>query len=103
MKTPEQNEPPATPAEELPGPMRPRRPEGFDAIYSGTPPWDIGRPQPAPFGAGGSGRHSRPDSELLVAARKLGQRDSTLRNSGSDRAAEGFQYVGTAAEYISTK
>ena len=47
MKTPEQNEPPATRAEELRGPMRPRRPEDFDAIYAGTPPWDIGRPQPA--------------------------------------------------------
>jgi cyclopropane fatty-acyl-phospholipid synthase-like methyltransferase len=27
--------------------MRPRRPEDFDALYAGTPPWDIGRPQPA--------------------------------------------------------
>ena len=27
--------------------MRPRRPEDFDALYTGTPPWDIGRPQPA--------------------------------------------------------
>jgi SAM-dependent methyltransferase len=26
---------------------RPRRPEDFDALYTGTPPWDIGRPQPA--------------------------------------------------------
>ena len=24
-----------------------RRPEDFDAVYAGTPPWDIGRPQPA--------------------------------------------------------
>src|ERR1039458_3550152 len=47
MRTPEQNQPPATPAEELPVPMRPRRPEDFDASYAGTPPWDIGRPQPA--------------------------------------------------------
>ncbi len=31
----------------LPGPMRPRRPEDFDAFYAVTPPWDIGRPQPA--------------------------------------------------------
>jgi len=23
------------------------RPEDFDALYAGTPPWDIGRPQPA--------------------------------------------------------
>src|SRR5206468_2068811 len=28
-------------------PIRPRRPEQFDALYAGTPPWDIGRPQPA--------------------------------------------------------
>jgi 2-polyprenyl-3-methyl-5-hydroxy-6-metoxy-1,4-benzoquinol methylase len=31
----------------LPGPLRPRRPEDFDAMYTATPPWDIGRPQPA--------------------------------------------------------
>jgi SAM-dependent methyltransferase len=47
MKTPQQNEPPATLAGELPGRTRPRRPEDFDAFYAGTPPWDIGRPQPA--------------------------------------------------------
>jgi SAM-dependent methyltransferase len=28
-------------------PLRPRRPEDFDALYEGRPPWDIGRPQPA--------------------------------------------------------
>lgn len=27
--------------------MRPRRTEDFDVLYAGTPPWDIGRPQPA--------------------------------------------------------
>jgi cyclopropane fatty-acyl-phospholipid synthase-like methyltransferase len=27
--------------------VRPSRPEDFDAFYAGTPPWDIGRPQPA--------------------------------------------------------
>ena len=31
----------------LSGPPRLRRPGGFDAFYAGTPPWDIGRPQPA--------------------------------------------------------
>ncbi len=31
----------------VPGPPRPGRPEDFDARYTGTPPWDIGRPQPA--------------------------------------------------------
>jgi len=29
------------------GPPGPSRYEGFDALYAGTPPWDIGRPQPA--------------------------------------------------------
>jgi SAM-dependent methyltransferase len=29
------------------GPLRPRRAEDFDEYYEGTPPWDIGRPQPA--------------------------------------------------------
>ena len=28
-------------------PPRPNRPGDFDAMYAGTPPWDIGRPQPA--------------------------------------------------------
>jgi hypothetical protein len=37
MKTPEQNEPPATGAEELPGPMRPRRPEDFDPSMPARP------------------------------------------------------------------
>jgi SAM-dependent methyltransferase len=32
---------------DLPRLFRPRRPEDFDALYAGTPPWDIGRPQPA--------------------------------------------------------
>jgi SAM-dependent methyltransferase len=29
------------------GPLRPRQTEDFDEFYDGTPPWDIGRPQPA--------------------------------------------------------
>jgi len=31
----------------FPGLQRPKRAEDFDALYAGTPPWDIGRPQPA--------------------------------------------------------
>jgi SAM-dependent methyltransferase len=27
--------------------LRPRRAEDFDALYASTPPWEIGRPQPA--------------------------------------------------------
>jgi cyclopropane fatty-acyl-phospholipid synthase-like methyltransferase len=29
------------------GPRQPRQPHDFDEMYAGTPPWDIGRPQPA--------------------------------------------------------
>jgi cyclopropane fatty-acyl-phospholipid synthase-like methyltransferase len=35
--------------------MRPRRAEDFDALYAGTPPWDIGRPQPAFLALASSG------------------------------------------------
>jgi SAM-dependent methyltransferase len=31
----------------MPAVLRPRRPEDFDVLYEGTPPWEIGRPQPA--------------------------------------------------------
>jgi SAM-dependent methyltransferase/DNA-binding MarR family transcriptional regulator len=41
--TPSQTEP----SEGPPGPLRPGRATDFDALYTGTPPWDIGRPQPA--------------------------------------------------------
>jgi len=33
--------------EQIPSGPRPHRVEDFDALYQGTPPWDIGRPQPA--------------------------------------------------------
>src|SRR5919204_2870732 len=34
-------------AEQEYGARRQRRPEEFEAMYAGVPPWDIGRPQPA--------------------------------------------------------
>jgi len=40
----------------LPGPIRPRQPHDFDTLYNaGTPPWDIGRPQPAFLGLADAG------------------------------------------------
>jgi SAM-dependent methyltransferase len=33
--------------EGMPAALRLRRPEDFDLAYEGTPPWEIGRPQPA--------------------------------------------------------
>jgi SAM-dependent methyltransferase len=38
------------------GPSAGRSIEEFDALYSGTPPWDIGRPQPAFVRAADAGR-----------------------------------------------
>jgi SAM-dependent methyltransferase len=32
---------------DMPRPGVPLRSNEFDAMYAGTPPWDIGRPQPA--------------------------------------------------------
>lgn len=34
-------------AEQEPGSPRRRRPDDFNVMYAGAPPWDIGRPQPA--------------------------------------------------------
>jgi SAM-dependent methyltransferase len=34
-------------ADQEAGPPRRRRPEEFNLMYAGAPPWDIGRPQPA--------------------------------------------------------
>jgi len=31
----------------MPAVLQPRRPEDFDLLYEGQPPWEIGRPQPA--------------------------------------------------------
>jgi SAM-dependent methyltransferase len=33
--------------EGMPAVLQPRRPEDFDLLYEGTPPWETGRPQPA--------------------------------------------------------
>ena len=31
----------------MPAVLQPRRPEDFELLYEGTPPWETGRPQPA--------------------------------------------------------
>jgi SAM-dependent methyltransferase len=39
----------------MPGPAQSRTPEDFDEMYSGVPPWDIGRPQPVFLGLAEAG------------------------------------------------
>jgi cyclopropane fatty-acyl-phospholipid synthase-like methyltransferase len=38
------------------GPLRPRQPHDFEEMYAATPPWDIGRPQPAFLALADAGR-----------------------------------------------
>jgi hypothetical protein len=49
----------------MPAVMQPRRPEDFDLLYEGTPPWETGRPQPA-----------------LLALADLGEQFDTVLDSG---------------------
>lgn len=44
---PTDNEPLGSAVPGLTDHLRPSEPAGFDEMYAGTPPWDIGRPQPA--------------------------------------------------------
>jgi cyclopropane fatty-acyl-phospholipid synthase-like methyltransferase len=39
----------------MPTVLQPRRPEDFDLLYEGTPPWETGRPQPALLALADSG------------------------------------------------
>ena len=93
----------------LPGPLRPRRPEDFDEMYTATPPWDIGRPQPvflelAESGAFrgrildvgcGTGEHV-----LLAASRGLEATGIDMAAAAIDRAQRKAHDRGLAARFI---
>jgi SAM-dependent methyltransferase len=76
----------------LSGPRQPRRPEDFDAFYAaGTPPWDIGRPQPA-FRALSDGGHLI--GRVLDVGCGTGEHALMAAASGLD--ATGLDAAGTA-------
>jgi SAM-dependent methyltransferase len=95
--------------EGVPAVLRPRRPEDFDALYEGTPPWETGRPQPAMLAlaeAGairgrvldvgcGTGEHA------LLAA-KLGLEATGIDQSAAaiDRAREKAAQRGLEASFV---
>jgi len=61
------------------GPLRPRRPHDFDEFYEGTPPWDIGRPQPALAALAAAGAFT---GRVLAAARAIGLAREKARARG---------------------
>jgi SAM-dependent methyltransferase len=93
----------------MPGVVRPRRPEDFDALYTVTPPWDIGRPQPAlrtvaesgevrgeVLDAGcGTGEHA-----LMAAALGLGATGVDAARVAIERARAKARERGLAARFI---
>jgi len=83
------------------GPLRPRRREEFEQMYVGTPPWDIGRPQPAFLALADAGLLSGKvldvgcgtgEHVLLAAARGLEATGVDL----AERAIAGAQEKGAA-------
>jgi cyclopropane fatty-acyl-phospholipid synthase-like methyltransferase len=95
--------------EGLPAVLRPRRPEDFDALYEGTPPWETGRPQPAMLAlaeAGairgrvldvgcGTGEHALLAASLGLEATGIDQAAAAI-----DRAREKAAQRGLEARFV---
>jgi cyclopropane fatty-acyl-phospholipid synthase-like methyltransferase len=91
------------------GPRNPRHKEDFDQMYAGTPPWDIGRPQPAfvaladagalqgnVLDAGcGTGEHA-----LMAAERGLDATGVDLASAAIATAKAKAQARGLAARFV---
>lgn len=95
--------------EGMPAVLRPRRPEDFDALYEGTPPWETGRPQPAMLAlaeAGairgrvldvgcGTGEHALLAASLGLEATGIDQAAAAI-----DRAREKAAQRGLEASFV---
>ena len=95
--------------EGMPAVLRPRRPEDFDLLYEGTPPWEIGRPQPALLAlaeAGafrgrvldvgcGTGEHA-----LLAASLGLDATGIDVAAAAIERAREKAAQKGLSARFV---
>jgi cyclopropane fatty-acyl-phospholipid synthase-like methyltransferase len=93
----------------VPAVLRPRRPEDFDALYEGTPPWETGRPQPAMLAlaeAGairgrvldvgcGTGEHALLAASLGLEATGIDQAAAAI-----DRAREKAAQRGLEASFV---
>jgi SAM-dependent methyltransferase len=93
----------------MPAVLQPRRPEDFELLYEGTPPWEIGRPQPpmlalAEAGAiqgrvldvgCGTGEHA-----LLAASLGLEATGIDLAAAAIERAREKATQRGLMARFV---
>ncbi|HWC43832.1 MAG TPA: class I SAM-dependent methyltransferase [Actinomycetota bacterium] len=93
----------------MPAVLQPRRPEDFDLLYEGTPPWETGRPQPAMLAlaeAGairgrvldvgcGTGEHA-----LLAASLGLEATGIDLAAAAIERAREKAVQRGLEARFV---
>jgi SAM-dependent methyltransferase len=93
----------------MPAVLQPRRPEDFDLLYEGTPPWETGRPQPpmlalAEAGAirgrvldvgCGTGEHA-----LLAASLGLEATGIDLAAAAIERATEKAVQRGLEARFV---
>jgi SAM-dependent methyltransferase len=93
----------------MPAVLRPRRPEDFELLYEGTPPWETGRPQPgllalAEAGAirgrvldvgCGTGEHA-----LLAASLGLEATGVDLAAAAIDRARQKAVQRGLEARFL---
>jgi SAM-dependent methyltransferase len=93
----------------MPAVLQPRRPEDFELLYEGTPPWETGRPQPALLAlaeAGmirgrvldvgcGTGEHA-----LLAASLGLEATGIDLAAAAIDRARQKATQRGLKARFL---
>jgi SAM-dependent methyltransferase len=81
-----------------PAPWRPRHPEDFDLLYTGTPPWDIGRPQPAFLALAEAG-----ELRGLVLDVGCGTGEHTLLAAGLGLEATGVDLAAAAVDAARAK
>ena len=100
---------PEAPRRGMPAVLRPRRPEDFDALYEGTPPWETGRPQPAMLALAetgairgrvldvgcGTGEHALLAASLGLEATGIDQAAAAI-----DRAREKAAQRGLEASFV---
>jgi 2-polyprenyl-3-methyl-5-hydroxy-6-metoxy-1,4-benzoquinol methylase len=93
----------------MPAVMRPRRPEDFDTIYAGTPPWETGRPQPAFVALAEAGAFRRRvldvgcgtgEQALLAAGLGLEATGIDVARAAIERAREKARERGLTAKFL---
>jgi len=93
----------------MPAVLQPRRPEDFDLLYEGQPPWEIGRPQPALLALAAAGAiHGRVldvgcgtgEHALLAASLGLEATGIDLAAAAIEQAKEKAAQRGLQARFV---